>query len=197
MHDLATATPLKPAIFLDRDGTINVNTEYLIDFRDFQVLPHVEDGLLKMQTLGYTLFVVSNQSGVARGFFDLNAVMELNWRIRDYFAGKGIILTDMMVCPHYPGHAASRFSGECNCRKPKPGMILNLVKRYHIDVKTSFMVGDRIIDAQAGQAAGVTGVIIGSKTPAEPIDITGDFREFPNLMEFALSLASVTVEQGN
>jgi D-glycero-D-manno-heptose 1,7-bisphosphate phosphatase len=186
---------MQQAIFLDRDGTLNRDTHYLIHFRDFELLPDVLPALKIMQGLGYALFVVSNQSGVARGYFHLNQVMELNWRIRDFFASEGINFKDMVICPHHPEGKVSPYNRPCHCRKPKPGMIQAMVKRYHLNMSGSYMVGDRLLDAQAGQAAGVEGILIGTRnaenvTPVTSrIDIRPEFREFASLLAFAQSLS--------
>jgi D-glycero-D-manno-heptose 1,7-bisphosphate phosphatase len=181
------------AVFLDRDGTLNRNTHYLIDFKDFEVLPGVLESLTILQDLGYQLFVVSNQSGVARGYFTLDAVMLLNIKIRDFFAENGITISDMVICPHHPEGKVADFSTHCFCRKPKPGMISWLAKRYHLDVKQSYMAGDRRIDAQAGMASGATGVLIGADSSESSIDMPPEFREFPTLLAFAESLRTESI----
>lgn len=180
------------AVFLDRDGTINRNTHYLIDFNEFEVLPGVLEGLQILQEMGYRLFVVSNQSGVARGYFTLDQVMLLNIRIRDFFEEKGITISDMVICPHHPEGKIATYSTDCFCRKPKPGMISWLAERYHLDVKQSFMVGDRLIDAQAGHLAGARGVLIEPDSAQTPVDMASEFREFPSLFAFAQSLRTET-----
>lgn len=191
MHDNQDASLPAPAIFLDRDGTLNVDTHYLIRFEDFQVIPGVEEALKIMQDQGYQLFVVSNQSGVARGYFTIEQVMELNWRIKDYFADRGIRITDMVICPHLPEGKVAKFSKKCSCRKPLPGMILGLLERYPIDKKGSYMVGDRRLDVISGQAAGLQGVRVGPRLSTDSIDTTDDFREFATLLDFARSLGPV------
>ncbi len=191
MQDSKNAKKPVPAIFLDRDGTLNVDTQYLIRFEDFKVIPGVEEALKDLQNKGYQLFVVSNQSGVARGYFTLDQVMELNWRIKDYFANQGIHFADMVICPHLPEGKVAKFSKNCSCRKPLPGMILELLERYPIDVKGSYMVGDRLIDVISGQAAGLQGVRIGTRLSTDSIDTTDDFREFATLLDFARSLGPV------
>lgn len=198
------------AIFLDRDGTLNRDTHYLIHFRDFELMPGVVEALKLMQDLGYALFVVSNQSGVARGYFHLNQVMELNWRIRDFFADQGIKFTDMVICPHHPEGKVFPYNRACECRKPHPGMLIGLAKRYHLDMRASYMVGDRLLDAQAGQAAGAEGILVGPEwgsthtsqaknvTPVTPaIDLTTGFREFASLLAFAQSLSPVNSPAAN
>ncbi len=178
------------AVFLDRDGTLNRNTEYLIDFKDFELLPGVLEGLHLLQKMGYRLFVVSNQSGVARGFFTLDQVMDLNEKIRDFFAAHGITIEDMVICPHHPNGQVAEFSRKCFCRKPKPGMISWLAKHYHLDVTQSYMAGDRELDARAGISAGTQGVLIAPNPSESRSEPHVEIPVFPSLLAFAQSLQS-------
>jgi D-glycero-D-manno-heptose 1,7-bisphosphate phosphatase len=200
MQNLTANMLRSKAIFLDRDGTINEDTGYLNDFRDFKMLSGVELALKRFQDLGFQLFVVSNQSGVARGYFTLEQVMQLNLRIRDFFREKGIGFTDMAICPHHPEGSIPEYTRNCLCRKPLPGMIVDLIKRYHIDPMASYMVGDRDIDVQAGLAAGVKGILIGKKPDYSFLDTKTQSThthstEFASLLDFAQSLGRVAGDQ--
>ena len=178
---------LSPAIFLDRDGTLHADKEYLIRFEDFSPLPGVEEALRMLRDAGFRLFVASNQSGVARGFFSLEDVRALNARMRDYFLAEGIDIEDWAVCPHYPGGIVPEYSRECDCRKPKPGMLLDLARRHGLDLSRSYMVGDKLRDAQAGIAAGATGALIHANS-AISLDNQKGLKEFPSILDFAKSV---------
>ena len=185
-----------PAIFLDRDGTLHRDTGYLIRFEDFEPLPGVEEALTLMQHQGFRLFVVSNQSGVARGYFSMEAVLDLNQKIQEYFKSKGIDIEEVIVCPHHPDGIVAEYSRECECRKPKPGMLLDLAHRYHLDLKHSYMVGDHPRDAEAGMAAGATGVLIHANF-AGSVDNQTRLKEFPSILEFARSLRGAHAYHAN
>ena len=179
---------LSKAIILDRDGTLHRDTGYLIEFKDFEPLEGVVPGLIKLQEAGFRLFVASNQSGIARGFFSLEAVSDLNTKIQNYFSTQGIRIEEMVFCPHHPQGTVPFFTGDCPCRKPKPGMLLDLAKRYHLNLSQSYMVGDQPRDVEAGVAAGATGIRIlppGEK-PRQVLKLPQ--KEFSSLLQFALSL---------
>jgi D-glycero-D-manno-heptose 1,7-bisphosphate phosphatase len=185
------STSASPAIFLDRDGTLHRDAVYMIRFEDFEPLPGVEEALRLLQGAGYRLFGVTNQSGVARGMFPLEAVQALNDRIRGYFRERGADIEEIAVCPHLPGGTVPEYARECDCRKPKPGMLLDLAHRYNLDLTRSYMVGDMDRDVLAGLAAGTRA----ARVPAAPqsgnvenLDNTADFKEFRTLLEFAHSI---------
>lgn len=158
------------AIFLDRDGTLIVDTGYISKPEGVIYLPDVRKALDLMRSKGYALFIISNQSGVGRGFFSMEAVDKVNALIeRDLGPFTGIA-----VCPHTP-------EDECPCRKPHPFMIKRFLEKWKIDSKKSFMAGDKHIDAETGVNAGLAGILIGKETDK-------CFKTFPSLLDFAQSL---------
>jgi D-glycero-D-manno-heptose 1,7-bisphosphate phosphatase len=184
----------RKAIFLDRDGTLNKNVEYLIDFEHFELLPGVEKALHLFQDLDFRLFVVTNQSGVARGLFPIQAVVELHRRIGQLMAAKGIHLEEFVFCPHHPQGSVPEYTLNCSCRKPKPGMLRYLETKYHLDTDKSYMVGDAYRDAQAGLQAGAFAVLLkpnadpNAAWDLDPLDNPGNIKEFISLLGFAESL---------
>jgi D-glycero-D-manno-heptose 1,7-bisphosphate phosphatase len=182
---------LSPAIFLDRDGTLCRDAVYMIRFEDFEPLPGVDEALRMLQGEGYRLFVATNQSGVARGMFTLEAVEALNRKIQTYFAERGVNLEDFAVCPHHPDGTVKEYTGECECRKPRPGMLLDLARKHGLDLGRSYMVGDMPRDAEAGLAAGTRAVLIPPQESASGLDNTGRLKEFKSLVAFARSLRGV------
>jgi D-glycero-D-manno-heptose 1,7-bisphosphate phosphatase len=117
--------------------------------------------------------------------FPLEAVRTLNDKIAQYFRTHGANIEEIAVCPHHPEGTVPEFTRECDCRKPKPGMLLDLALRHNLDLTRSHMVGDMERDALAGQAAGATGVIVSAHGGASKVDNIARFKEFGNLLEFA------------
>jgi D-glycero-D-manno-heptose 1,7-bisphosphate phosphatase len=154
--------PLRPAVFLDRDGTLNEDFGYVHRFEDFRWLPGAKDAIRRLNTAGVYVFVVTNQSGVARGLFGEDAVMALHARMREELHDIGAAIDDFRYCPHHPGEGVSPYRRVCACRKPAPGMILDLIAHWPIDKAASVMVGDKTIDVDAGRAAGIAAEMVRS-----------------------------------
>jgi len=149
------------AVFLDLDGTINVDTGYLSNAEQFEFLPGVPGALSRLQSAGFLLVVVTNQSGVARGFFDLVVVEKIHQYLRRRLSLVNVELAGIYVCPHHPdGIAGGKYSKRCDCRKGKPGMLLQAARDLRIDLSRSFMVGDKISDLEAGYRAGCTSCLV-------------------------------------
>jgi D-glycero-D-manno-heptose 1,7-bisphosphate phosphatase len=141
---------MQKALFLDRDGVVNIEKDYLYKIEDFEFI----DGIFKLcsyyQNLGYKIFVVTNQSGIARGYYTEDDFRELtNWMINE-FKILGIEITKVYHCPHHPD-----ITGTCECRKPDPGMLLKAAKEFDIDLKNSVIIGDKERDIEAGINAGL------------------------------------------
>jgi D-glycero-D-manno-heptose 1,7-bisphosphate phosphatase len=154
MGEGAPTGSLSAAAFLDRDGTIVRDRHYLGDPDGLELLPNAVAGLRRLRELGYRLVVVTNQSGVARGYFELDAVERVNERLRDLLAEQGIELDGIYVCPHGPDDG-------CSCRKPAPGLILTAADELGLDLGRSVTIGDREPDVGAGRNAGTLTVAIG------------------------------------
>lgn len=162
------------AVFLDRDGVINVEKEYLHRVEDFQFLPGVPRALRLLKDAGFLLVVVTNQSGVARGYFSLEAVHRLHRHLQHELQRHGVSIDGFYVCPHHPVHGTGEFRRECSCRKPMPGLIEKAAADFAIDPTRSFLVGDKLSDVEAGQAAGCRCFLVrtgyGGAIPPETID---------------------------
>lgn len=151
---------LKPAIFLDRDGTLNYDPGYLHRIEDWRWLPGVVDALKALQKAGYELVVVSNQSGIARGYYGAADLLKLQAWLDSRLAEQGIKIAAWEYCPHGPDE-------NCSCRKPEPGLILGAAERLGIDLAKSWMIGDKQSDAEAGLRAGCHSILLG-KNPENP-----------------------------
>ena len=144
------------AVFLDRDGVINFDHGYVSTWERFDFLPGVPEALRELQDAGYLLVIVSNQSGIGRGFYSEADVESLNRAIAQYLSSTvGVALSGFYHCPHHPTEAVGKFRRQCDCRKPAPGMIRQAVFDHDIDLKMSLLVGDKDSDIEAGRAAGV------------------------------------------
>lgn len=136
----------KKAAFFDRDGTLIKDVHYLSSIDQVELLPGILDLCRELQKT-YLLFVVTNQSGVGRGYFDEAFVQETHRYLDAVFKKNGILFTNFYYCPHHP-------SEKCSCRKPSPGMLRIAARDYNLDLSESLMFGDKIIDIQAGELAG-------------------------------------------
>jgi D-glycero-D-manno-heptose 1,7-bisphosphate phosphatase len=138
------------AAFLDRDGVINIDYGYVGKKEDFKFKDGIFELLELLQEMGYELFIVTNQSGIARGYYTKEEFFKLmDWMINE-IKKRGVFIKDYAFCPHHPD-----FSGECECRKPKPGMILDLAKKYQISLEDSILIGDNISDIEAAKRANI------------------------------------------
>lgn len=138
------------ALFLDRDGVVNVEKNYLHKIEDFELLEGIVEICQSYQAQGYLIIIVTNQSGISRGYYSDEDFHNLSDWMKGYFLSLGITITHIYYCPHHES-----INGPCECRKPEPGMFLEAQKEYAIDMKNSVMIGDNERDIEASQKAGV------------------------------------------
>nr|WP_321266254.1 D-glycero-beta-D-manno-heptose 1,7-bisphosphate 7-phosphatase [uncultured Sulfurimonas sp.] len=139
------------ALFLDRDGVVNIEKDYLYKIEDFEFIDGIFDLCAYFQKLGYIIIIVTNQSGIARDYYSDKDFKKLtNWMIKK-FLQKNINIKKVYYCPHHPD-----ISGVCACRKPNPGMLFEASKEFDIDLKNSIIIGDKERDIIAGIRAGLT-----------------------------------------
>ena len=136
------------AVFLDRDGVINIDSGYVYHRNDFVFLDGIFDLLKLLKSLSFTIFIVTNQSGIARGYYKESDFLYLMEWVKEEFHKNSIEIKEISFCPHHP-----EITGECLCRKPKAGMLIELEKKYNINMQTSIMIGDKNSDIQACQNA--------------------------------------------
>lgn len=140
----------KKCLFLDRDGVINKDIAYAYKPADIEFIPGIFSICKTLQEQGYIIIIVTNQSGIARGFYTEDDFLHLSTWMNQQFLEQGVIITDTFFCPHHPS-----ITGDCACRKPAPGMLLEAIKKYPIAPQFSIMIGDKASDMQAAKAAGI------------------------------------------
>jgi len=145
------------AVFLDRDGIINVDHGYVYRPQDMEFVPGIFELCTYFRQLGYQLVVVTNQSGIGRGYYSEADFHQLTDWMKQEFAHRNVPLDGVYFCPHHPESAEGDYLKDCDCRKPQPGMLLQAASDLKLDLSQCLMVGDKLSDMQAAQAAGVQG----------------------------------------
>jgi len=141
------------AVFIDRDGTINVNVEYLDNPDGFQMYIGVAEGIKLLKDNGFKIIVITNQSGIARGYFSEKTLEKIHERMKKELLKKGATLDAIYYCPHHP-------DDNCDCRKPNTGLFKKAVKDFDIDTSRSFIIGDMTIDVEAGHRMGLKTILV-------------------------------------
>lgn len=147
-------------IFLDRDGTVCEEMNYLDDYRKMIIYPFALDAIKIMKEKGYNVFIVTNQSGVAKGKFSLNEAERQKEYVIKYFSERGVSIDGYYYCPHHKDGIVLEYSIECDCRKPKIGLLERAIELNSVDREGSFVVGDKIIDMELAKNAGIKGVLV-------------------------------------
>lgn len=163
MPDGSSMPPSRRFVLLDRDGTINVEREYLSHPRQLALLPGAAAGLRAMREMGLGLVVVTNQSGIARGYFDQAQLGRIHDRLHELLGAAGVELDGIYVCPHGPNDG-------CPCRKPREGLVLTAARELGFDPRTAFVIGDKAGDIELGRRVGAHTLLVrtgyGTKTAA-------------------------------
>jgi D-glycero-D-manno-heptose 1,7-bisphosphate phosphatase len=157
------------AVFLDRDGVVNeivyhkemgiIDSPFTVD--QFKLLPDVGKAINKFHEQGFKVFIVSNQPGIAKDHFDMDVFEKIKEKMRNELAKSGAKIDDEYYCIHHPEANLVNYKKICNCRKPKPGLILQAADEHNIDISKSWMIGDGINDIQAGNSVGCRTILIG------------------------------------
>ncbi|MBJ6751092.1 D-glycero-beta-D-manno-heptose 1,7-bisphosphate 7-phosphatase [Geomonas anaerohicana] len=148
------------AVFLDRDGTINQEVQYLSRVEEFRLIPGVPYALQRLKDAGFLLIVVTNQSGIGRGLYDEAALAAIHDRMHEELGDFGITIDACYFCPHHPEHGVGDYRVECSCRKPSPGMLVQAARDFDIDLARSYMIGDKLADIEAGLNAGCRALMV-------------------------------------
>jgi D-glycero-D-manno-heptose 1,7-bisphosphate phosphatase len=153
--DTAGARSRRKAAFIDRDGVINFERGFLHRVEEFEFLPGAVESLQQLQAAGYLLVVITNQSGIARGLYTEADYLRLTAHMQQLLLAAGVQLSAVEYCPHLADAQLAEYRLDCDCRKPRPGMLRRAAAALDIDLPASILVGDRATDIQAGRAAGV------------------------------------------
>lgn len=148
------------AVFLDKDGTVIANVPYNVHPGRIRLLPGVGEGLRALHGAGYRIVIVTNQSGVARGFFTEEELRAAGEHIGRLLAAEGVPLAGFYYCPHLSDGVVPAYSVRCDCRKPSPGLLLRAARELDLDLAASWMVGDILHDVEAGRRAGCRTVLV-------------------------------------
>lgn len=188
------------AVFLDRDGVLNdlvyheeeghIGSPF--SSKQLKVYPYAADTVKKIQEMGYQVIVISNQPGVAKKQFSYGELMKMNAKIKGELSSVGCSFDAEYYCLHHPHALIKKYKVECDCRKPKPGLLLRAAREHGLDLRNSYFVGDALIDVKAGKAAGCKTVLIGSMTDllnrtiererAEPDYMVGNLKEVVDVL---------------
>lgn len=150
----------RPAVFLDRDGTLNVERDLVRSPQDLTLHQGAGAALRTLQEEGYALIVVTNQSAIARGTMSEQELAEVHSCLRELLASDGVSLDDIIHCPHHPTEGEPPLKSSCDCRKPGPGMINEAARKHGLDLKRSWMIGDNITDIEAAERAGIRSLLV-------------------------------------
>ncbi len=173
------------AAFLDRDGTIARDVPYCSRPEDFELLPGVGEGIRLLNEQGFMVVLITNQSGVARGYFTEEMLCKIHQKMRGDLARYDAHIDAIYYCPHHPDDA-------CDCRKPKPALIFRAAKEHHIDLDKSFFIGDMLLDVEAGHLTGSRTVLISPGETSATLPqgkVTPDFtaRDFGQAVQLVLA----------
>jgi D,D-heptose 1,7-bisphosphate phosphatase len=148
------------AVFLDRDGVISEEVGYLSDVNQLQLIPEAAQAVHLLNATGLKVIIITNQSGVARGFFSEAQVREVHREMEKMLSAQRAYIDAIYYCPHYPAGIVEHYRRECDCRKPSPGMLARAADEHDIDLTQSYLVGDKLTDVECAQRVGVRGVLV-------------------------------------
>ena len=174
--------------FLDRDGVINEEINYLHKISDFRYVDRSKKALKLLKRKGYEIIVITNQAGIAKGLFTEEEYFELSRYYRQDLYSEGVELLDVLHCPHHPSATVEKYRLACACRKPSPGLIMGAVAKYNIEIEKCILVGDKISDIEAAARAGIQDFYLVESGHKIDIEHYGKIKIFKDLYEVAESL---------
>jgi D-glycero-D-manno-heptose 1,7-bisphosphate phosphatase len=149
-----------PALFLDRDGTINEEVDFLTNPDHLHLLPGAANALREAIKAGFKIFIITNQSGIARGLLSEERLRDIHSSLIRQLKSEQVTIDGIYYCPHHPEFGEPPYRKECNCRKPRPGMIEEAAQSFDLDLVRSFVIGDRLIDIQTGNTIGIPSILV-------------------------------------
>ena len=188
---------MKKAVFLDRDGTINKEMNYLKYPDQIELIPGSVEGIKLLNENDFTVVVITNQSGVARGIIDEEKLPLIKDRLCYLLEKKGAKIDGYYCCPHYPDGKIEKYALKCDCRKPKPGMLRRAAEDLDINLKESYVVGDKPCDIELGQNVGAVSIMVRTgygEPEAESYEVSPDYTA-DNLFDAAQWIIKNNVDQ--
>ena len=179
--------PRAPVVFFDKDGTLVKNVPYNVDPARIELMDGAIEALQSLQAAGFRIAIVTNQAGIARGYFDEQALAGVERRLRELMASGDIDLAAFAYCPHHPDGVVAGYAIACDCRKPRPGLIVQTAQQLVVDPGDCWMVGDTLDDVEAGARAGCRTVLLDGGHETESI---GDGRRRPDVVVSDLGWAA-------
>jgi len=178
-----------PAVFLDRDGVINYDDDYVYKIDDYRFIPDVFAACQLFIKKGYKLIVITNQAGIARGLYTEEDFNHLNQWFLKQFKKNNIKISGVYYCPHHPVYGIGKYRQSCHCRKPQPGMIQQAALEHKLDLSRSILIGDKISDINAGKNAGIsTNLLVKTGKPVTDIIRKQADGAYENLFSLAMSI---------
>lgn len=175
------------ALLLDRDGVINLEKSYVYKVEDFEFIEGIFDTLLRFQQAGFLLIIVTNQAGIGRGYYTEDDFWALTAWMTEQFEAHGIHVTKVYFSPYHPVHGIGEYKQDAFCRKPNPGMILQAMREFQLDLASSVIIGDKESDIEAGLRAGVgTTILIRDGEASSPTAATFTVRHVGEVAELFL-----------
>ena len=151
----------KPVVFLDRDGTLNVESGYIRDLNDLRLIDGAADAIRKLNSAGIAAVLVTNQTGAARGYYSEQHILDLNAKLVRLLKEEGAVLDDVYYCPHLADGTVEQYTKECDCRKPAPGLVEQAYKEHpEFDRTRSFVVGDKATDVELASNCGAKSILV-------------------------------------
>ncbi|HLP16510.1 MAG TPA: D-glycero-beta-D-manno-heptose 1,7-bisphosphate 7-phosphatase [Bacteroidota bacterium] len=198
MQVTGSASSAQFAVFLDRDGTINVDVDYLSSPDELRFIPRSVEAIRSLNEAGIRVFVITNQSGIARGYLTETEMHAVHDAMNAQLKRQGAWIDGFFYCPHHPSAAVEQYKMKCSCRKPAPGMLIEAAARHTIDLASSFVIGDKAIDVQTGRAVGATCIQVATGYGTAEKDAGAQWRDHytNDLYEAVLIVKSIIHQRG-